>query len=69
MEKKEIVIHPHLCKGCIEMLEEDNPYIYPVEPVEVPLEECDNYTKDGEFVNLPAAEKRFKEELEAQGVK
>lgn len=35
----------HLCKGCIEMLDEYYPYTVPRETLqitEVPIEECDN---------------------------
>lgn len=35
----------HLCKGCIEMLDEHYPYTVPREALqitEVPIEECDN---------------------------
>lgn len=71
--KRKGIIHPHLCKACIEMLKEDNPYLYHIEPVEVPLKQCDNYTVSTptgtDFPNLDAANKRFDDELAAQGIK
>lgn len=43
----------HLCKGCIESLKEYNPYTVPVDIIEVPMRECDNFTDEhGNFVNL-----------------
>lgn len=42
----------HLCKGCMEMLKEYNPYLDVVAIITVPIEKCDNYTVNGEFVNL-----------------
>lgn len=42
----------HLCEGCIDMLKEHNPYTCPIKIVKVPIKQCDNYTVNGEFVNL-----------------
>lgn len=42
----------HLCKNCIAMLSEYNPYVVQVKVEEVETEDCDNYTIDGKFVNL-----------------
>lgn len=42
----------HLCDGCIEMLNEYNPYLDKIIIIKVPIEKCDNYTVNGEFVNL-----------------
>ena len=66
--KKVPILHPHLCKGCIEELQFSNPYIYKIKAVEVPLEQCDNYTKRGVFVNLKAANARFAAELAPFGI-
>ena len=49
----------HLCKDCIEMLKEESPYVVPIEIEEVPLEQCDNYTVDGKFVNLSERDELF----------
>jgi len=38
-----------LCAGCIEMLDEYNPYIVPVNIIEVSMEECENYKIGGEY--------------------
>lgn len=68
-KKKTPIIHPHLCRGCIDFMKTDiNPYIYPIKIVEVPLEECDNYTVRGKFVNEPKAKERFTKELAAFGI-
>jgi len=46
-------MHVRLCDGCIDMLEEYNPYVVPIIIEKVSLEECDNYTdSNGHFVNL-----------------
>ena len=51
----------NLCKNCAKQLKEYNPYIdkngdtIPIEDIEiniVPIEQCDNYTVNGIFVNL-----------------
>jgi len=48
-QEKEQMTDVKLCAGCIEMLDEYNPYIVPVNIIEVSMEECENYKIGGEY--------------------
>ena len=43
-EMKKLVVH--LCDGCIEELNEYNPYLYPIKVVKVAVQDCDNYEEN-----------------------
>lgn len=46
-------IKVHLCKECINDLKKHNPYIIPVEIIEVTKTSCDNFTdENGNYVNM-----------------